>query len=120
LTVTVADLDALRERLTRALDAVEDMTRAMIGARGGTKPDAYGLVGEDIVAGTSLDEALEVAGHFDPIEVQGVAVVERFWAVRVPVADGNGDLEGTEIMRFPTQAAADAFVAEAEAAGAEA
>ena len=51
---------------------------------------------------------------------QGVAVVERFWAVRVPIADGNGDLDGTEIMRFPTKAAAEAYVAEAEADGAEA
>lgn len=120
MTVTVAELDALRERLQRALDAVEDMTHSMISSRAGTQADAYAVVGDEIAPGASLDEALEVVDHLYPIEVQGVAVVERFWAVRVPVADGNGDLEGTEIMRFPTQAAADAFVAEAEAAGAEA
>jgi len=120
LTVTVAELDALRERLQRALDAVEDMTHSMISSRAGTQADAYAVVGDEIAPGASLDEALEVVDHLYPMEVQGVAVVERFWAVRVPIGGGNGDIEGTEIMRFPTEAAAKEYVAEAEAAGAEA
>lgn len=120
MTVTVADLDALRERLQRALDAVEDLTRCMVNSRAGTKADAYAVVGDDIAPGASLDDALEVVDYLYPMEVQGVAVVERFWAVRVPIGDSNGDIEGTEIMRFPTEAAAKEYVTEAEAAGAEA
>lgn len=120
MAVTVADMDYLRDRLERAVDAVETMTRGMIGERAGTEPDAFAIVGNDVVPGTSLDEALECMDHLDPIEVQGVAVVERFWAIRVPIGDANGDIEGTEIMRFATKAEAEAYVAEAEAAGAEA
>ncbi len=119
MAVTVADLDSLRDRLERAVDAVETMTRDAVSDRAGTAPDAFAMVGDYVVPGTSLDEALECMDHMDPIEVQGFAVVERFWAVRVPIGDGNGDIEGTEIMRFPTKAEAEAYVASAEAAGAE-
>ncbi len=120
MAVTVAELDALRERLHRALDAVDEMTRSMVSDRAGTQADAYAVVGDDIFPGAGLDEALDMVEHLHPIEVQGVAVVERFWAVRVPIGDSNGDIEGTEIMRFQSEAAAKEYVAEAEAAGAEA
>lgn len=116
MTVTVADLDALRERLTRALDAVEDMTSAMIGARAETQPDAYALAGDDVVSGTGLAEAIECCDMLAPVEVRGWTVVRRFWAVRVPIGGADGEIDGDDIMQFSTEAEAAAFVASADAA----
>ena len=115
MAVTVAELDVIRERLQRALDAVDDMTRNLVAGRAEAAPDAYALVGDDVVAGSDLADALDCCDHFDPVEVQGWAVVRRFWAVRVPVADAGGDMEGTEIMQFETEAETKAFVTSAEA-----
>lgn len=116
MPVTVADLDVLRERLERALDAVEDMTRALIADRAGAQPDAYAAAGSDVTPGITMAEAVEDVDHLYPMEVTGWAIVRRCWAVRVPIADADGEIDGVEIMEFPTKAEAEAFVASAEAA----
>lgn len=110
--MTVADLDALRDRLERALAHVERMTAAKVAERAGIEPDAYSTT-EDIEAGTNLDEAMDLADSYDPVEVRGWAIVQRFWAVRVPIGDDGGHIEGHEIMRFDAKEQADAFVASA-------
>lgn len=112
--MAIAELDTIRERLERALDAVEHMTRNLVAGRAAVQPDAYAIVGEDVVSGTTLAEAIETCDALAPVEVQGWAVVSRFWAVAVPIADSDGSLDGTEIMQFSTRADADAFVREAE------
>ena len=115
MPISIAELDALRDRLTRTLDAVDDMAKILAEERSGIAPDGYGLVGDDVVVGAALSEAVECSDHFEPVEVQAIAIVERFWVVKVPVADANGDIEGEEIMRFPTKEEADAYVKSAEA-----
>lgn len=112
--MAIAELDTIRDRLELALDAVEHMTRSIVAGRAAVQPDAFAILGEDIMSGTTLAEVMETCNALVPVEVQGWAVVSRFWAVAVPIADGAGEPDGTEIMEFPTRAEAEAFVREVE------
>lgn len=117
--MNVAELDALRERLERALDSVETMTRSAVEARAaarvGEDVDAYSLDGQDATAGVDLGDLLGMTDLLEPVQVRGWAVVRQFWAVRVPVSDGDGEYDGDEIMEFATKAEAEAYVAAATA-----
>jgi hypothetical protein len=113
--MNVADLDGLGEKLQRALDAVEDMTRAVVAGRAALAPDAYAAFEEaEVIPGGGLEEAVELTDYLTPERVRGWAVVEDFWAVRVPIGNEAGEVEGDEIMRFATLAEAEAYVAKME------
>jgi hypothetical protein len=58
------------------------------------------------------ETASEYAETLVPLEIEGVAIVERKWAVRHPIND-DGE---TEIQYFDSRAEAEAFVAEFQAA----
>lgn len=61
----------------------------------------------------SLARAVEEssAPHLDPIHITRAARMSDLFAVRVPIADGAGDIEGTEIETFPTREGAEAYIA---------
>lgn len=116
MPMTLAELDVIRERLQRALDAVEHASHNVVAGRAETQPDAYALAGDDVVSGTGLAEAIECCDMLAPVEVRGWTVVRRFWAVRVPIGGADGEIDGDDIMQFSTEAEAAAFVASADAA----
>lgn len=49
---------------------------------------------------------------WEPIKVNGIAVVSQWFAVVFPIGDGD-DVRGTEVQWFDTRAQADAFIASA-------
>lgn len=119
MPVTVTDLDTLRVRLQRAIHKVDDMTRALIAERAGTEADAYSTHQREVIPGATLGDALDDYDHLEVVEVTGWTVVRRFWAVPIPIGDGDGNIEGTEIVEFATRDAAEAYVSAVEADNAQ-
>jgi hypothetical protein len=106
--VIITNLDDLRERLQRALDKVDEMTAATVAERTELKPGTYSIDHVGIERATDLADAMCLADYLDPVEVTGWPAVQRFWAVRVPVTDDEGCVEGDEVVRFGSKAGAGA------------
>ena len=61
----------------------------------------------------SLDDLMSYgsADFFEVVAVDGYAVVERRYVVRIPIADSEGEVDGEEIVIFPSREEAEKYVA---------
>jgi hypothetical protein len=108
----ITELRAMLDALDRMRDKVEAALQVAIGERGTIEPDRWisdelGL--DDPCEKSSLSDAMDFAEDYDPVEVIGLAEVRRLWAVRIPIAGADGEIEGHEIETFDTKEKADAF-----------
>lgn len=105
----ITELRAMLDALDRMRDKVEAALQVAIGERGAIEPDRWISDTLDSSDQASLRDVMDFAEDYDPVEVVGLAEVRRLWAVRIPIAGTDGEIEGHEIETFDTKEKADAF-----------
>lgn len=110
-----------RQQWTRALKYIsERMAEDNRAAHSATETTAPTWWETPRYPGESFESRGEVAAEYGEAgainEVIGVAVVSQQFVVMIPIADGNGEIEGHEHEWFDTREAAEKYLAEMQVA----